>query len=69
MALLGDAIDRQCKLAVKEEDIEDMEKYISKIDHLNKPYQALGGNGVIAAEIKSVNEIYHYRLTKASNNI
>lgn len=68
MALLGDAIDRQCKLAVKEEDIEDMEKYISKIDHLNKPYQALGGNGVIAAEIKSVNEIYHYRLTKASNN-
>ena len=68
MALLGDAIDRQCKLAVNEEDVEAMKVYIAKIDHLNKPYQALGGNGVIATEIKSVNEIYHYRLTKSTNN-
>lgn len=68
MALLGDAIDRQCKEALKADDIEDMKVYLSKIDHLNEPYKALGGNGVIASEVKSVTEIYHYRLTQATNN-
>lgn len=68
MALLGDAIDRQCKLAVNEDDIEAMKVYIAKIDHLYQPYVRLNGNGVIATEVKSVNEIYHFRLTKSTNN-
>ena len=68
MALLGDAIDRQCKLAINETDVDDMAKYIEKIDHLNKPYKALNGNGIIANEIKYVNEVYHDRLKNSLMN-
>ena len=66
MALLGDSIDRLCRKALLETDLNALASDIEKIEHLNKPYMALHGNGVIKQEISSVHE-YYKEMLKASS--
>lgn len=68
MALLGDSIDRLCRKALLETDLNALASDVEKIEHLNKPYMALHGNGVIKQEISSVHAYYRDALKASSQS-